>query len=169
MKKLIIFSALAFIGFTTVQAQQFKAGISAALPIGDFDEANSFGLQAEFMYLFDVLEGVQVGPIAGVSHYFGKDSEISFGGVTTTVEGQDVTFLPIGATGRVMLGDSFMLGADLGYALGLAPDGNDGGFHYKPRIGYQLNEKVMLGLAYSGVSLDGATFNAISIGAEFGF
>ncbi len=169
MRKLFILAAIAVMGFTTVQAQQFKAGIAAALPIGDFDEVNSFGVQADFMYLFEVADGVHVGPIAGVAHYFGKDSEVSGGGITVTVEGPDATFLPVGVTGRVMLSDQFMLGADLGYALGIAPDGNDGGFHYKPRVGYQLSDLAMIGLAYSGVSLDGATFNAISLGVEFGF
>jgi len=169
MKKLLFLAAFAVFGLSNVNAQQFKAGIAGALPIGDFDDFNTFGIQADFMYLFDVAEGVQVGPIAGIAHYFGKDYDIEFFGITETVEGEDVTFLPIGATGRIMLGESFMLGADLGYAIGLAPDGNDGGFHYKPRIGYMVSENAMIGFTYSGVSLDGATFNALSLGVEFGF
>lgn len=169
MKKLFFLAAFAVLSTMTIQAQQFKAGIAPALPIGDAGDVASFGVNADLMYLFEVSEGIQVGPMAGVAHYFGKSETIDLGPLgSTEVEFDDVTFLPLGVTGRINLSDEFVLGADLGYALGLS-DGIDGGFHYRPRAGYMLSEQATIMLAYSGISLDGGTWNALSIGVEFGF
>lgn len=85
-----------------------------------------------------------------------------------TIDGEDATFLPIAAAARFNVSDAFSLGADLGYAVGLAPDGNDGGFYYAPRAAYSVSDLIDIVLGYRGVSLDGGSWNIISLGLEFG-
>lgn len=162
MKKLFLFAALAVFGFTNVNAQEggFKAGLTVGLPVGDADEVYSLALNAEFSYLFAVADSFEVGPTAGYLHYLVKSDYSDF------VDG--ASFLPIGATARFYASEDLFFGADLGYGVGISPDGNDGGFYYKPKVGYNLGA-VALVLSYSGVSVDGGTFNALGLGAEFSF
>ena len=64
----------------------------------------------------------------------------------------------------------FVVGADLGYAVALSPSGADGGFYYRPMVGYKLGDNMQLNLAYSGISQK-STSNSISyvsLGVMFG-
>ena len=79
----------------------------------------------------------------------------------------NASFLPLAGAVRYSLSDSFGLGADVGYAVGLAPDGNDGGFYYRPMITYSLGESTSLNAFYSGVSVDGGTFSNYGLGIMF--
>ncbi|MCR9182362.1 MAG: hypothetical protein NXH73_05500 [Flavobacteriaceae bacterium] len=161
MKKVLLIAAIAVFGFTSVQAQEegFKAGITLGLPIGDVSDGYTFNASLDLAYLFDIADSFQVGPALGYSHYFG-DEVLGF-------EIDDATFLPIAASARFFASEDFFFGADLGYAVGLSPDGNDGGFYYKPKVGYNLGSVAILA-SYSGISVDGGTFSAIGLGVEFG-
>ena len=164
MKKLLLLAAIAVFGFGSMNAQSFAVQLNGALPSGDASDGYTFGLQLSAAYLFEVAEGVEVGPSAGVYHFFGDELEVL--GMTFPID--DATFIPIGATGRVGLGEAFQIGADLGYGLGVAPDGNDGGFYYKPFVGYAVSEAISIVAGYAGVSVDGGTFSSINAGIEFG-
>lgn len=150
---------LAF-GFTATAQGNFNVGVNLGLPTGDVSDAYTFALGLEANYLFEVSETFEVGPSISFSNFFGDE----VGGF----EFEDASFLPIAAAARFAAGDSFTLGADLGYAVGLSPDGNDGGFYYRPMVGYDLSENFMLQAYYSGVSVDGGTFSAFGIGGVFG-
>lgn len=80
----------------------------------------------------------------------------------------EVQFLPIAASGRFNASEDFSIGADLGYALGIN-EGNDGGFYYRPIVGYNLSEKAQLNLSYTGVSIKDAdfTWSTINLGVLF--
>ena len=159
MKKLLLIAAFAVCTFSTVQAQQMKAGLGAMLPMGDYDDLYSFGLYGDFTYFFEVNDAFLVGPQAGLLYYMGKD----FNGYKPKA----AMYLPISASARYLLED-FFFGADLGYGIGLSPDGNDGGFFYRPKVGYNFGSIGAI-LSYSGVAMDGATFSSINAGVEFSF
>lgn len=159
MKKLLLIAAFAVFAFSTVQAQQMKAGVGVAIPMGDYKDAYSFGITADFTYFFEVNDAFLVGPQAGLLYYMGKD--------ISGFKLDDAMFLPIGASARYLVED-FHFGADLGYGIGLAPDGNDGGFFYRPKAGYNFGS-IGVVLSYSGVSLEGASFNSLNAGVEFSF
>ena len=161
MKKILFFIGLLLMG-VTVQAQgDFRLGINAGIPVGDIEEISSFNLGADASYLFPVGEVFSVGPMLGYSHFFGKDLETDIG----DIEVDDFSFLPIAASGRIGF-DIFYVGADLGYALGIT-DGVDGGFYYRPKVGYYLGA-LAINLSYSGISVDGGSYAAVSAGLEFG-
>ncbi len=161
MKKLLLFTTVLFLAFTTAQAQNFKLGVSGALPVGDFSDGYGFGAQLDLTYLIEVNEAFHVGPMASLLYYNGSDETIL--GITYEIE--DALFLPIGGSARFSL-DEFFFGADLGYGIGISPDGNDGGFFYRPKVGYSFGNVGVI-LSYSGVSMDGATFSSVNGGVEF--
>lgn len=159
MRKLFLCAAIAVLGITSVNAQEFKAGVNAGLITGDASDFYSFNLTLDAAYLWEVLDQVQVGVASGYSHSFAKE--------IAGFKGDDVSFLPLAAAGRLALSESFAFGADLGYAIGLN-DGNDGGFYYAPRIQYGVSESIDIVAKYTGVSRDGGSFNTITLGIEFG-
>ena len=169
MKKLFLFAALAVFGFSNVNAQEegFKLGVTLALPMGDAGDGWSFGATLDATYLFDVADSFQLGATTGYQHFFGKTEEIDMGVFgTVEVEFDDAQFIPLAASARFYASEDFFFGADLGYALGLN-EGNDGGFYYRPKVGYNLGGASILA-SYSGVSMDGFTFSYVGVGVEFG-
>ena len=156
MKKLFLVAAIAVFGLTHVNAQEFKLGLNAALPVGDANNVSSFGVAAEAAYLFAAAENLEIGPSVGYTHFFGKDNI------------DDFSWLPISATARYGLSEQFGIGLNLGYAVGIAPSGIDGGFYYAPRVSYGLNEKIDLVLAYRGISVNSSNFSQLTLGVEFG-
>lgn len=160
MKKIVFFSLTMLLGLQLVQAQgDFRAGLHAGLPIGDAGDFATFAIAVDLGYLFDISDDFQVGPTAGYSHSFGDE----IGGF----EIDDIQFIPLGGAARFNVSDTFSLGADLGYAIGVN-DGNDGGFYYSPRAALMVSNSTSIVLAYRGVSLDGGSWDIISVGVEFG-
>ena len=114
-------------------------------------------------YLFEVSDSFDAGPITGYSHTFGDDHTVG----PFTVEGEDVIFIPVGVGGRYYASDNFVLGIDTGYSIGLS-DNIEGGFYYAPRIQYETGQNVAIVASYRGTSLDGGSWDIISLGVEFG-
>ncbi|MBC8754782.1 hypothetical protein H2O64_08875 [Kordia sp. YSTF-M3] len=158
MKKIILVAVVALFGFTmNAQNGDFKVGLNGALPIGDAGDVSSFSIGLDVAYLWDVSEKFDVGVASGFTNAFIKDE----------FEGADnVQFLPIAGAARYNVSSDFFLGADLGYAIGIN-DGNEGGFYYRPKVGYNFSEKVGINLSYTGISNDG-DWSTIALGVEFG-
>ena len=163
MNRLILFICFALIGTTVMQAQNgLRVGANAGLPVGDMEEISDFAIGADLAYMVGVADMLYVGPKIGYTRFFIEDIDTEFG----DFEIDDPSFLPIAATGRVSLARGFFFGADLGYAVGLN-DGNDGGFYYRPQVGYNFGVIGLVG-SYTGISVDGGSFNSVNIGVEFG-
>ena len=163
MKKVLLVAIFAIFGLSTVNAQGvFNGGINIGIPSGDADNVSSFVLGGELNYMFPVSEGFTLGPSVAVSHFFGKEVTV----LGTTFK-QDATFLPIAGAARFNVSDSFVLGGDIGYALGL-DSGNDGGFYYRPVIGYKIGDTTQLNVSYSNVNVNSANWASISLGVMFG-
>lgn len=145
------------VGSFTANAQ-FNAGVNIGIPTGDLEPLTSFVYGAEVNYMFEVSEDFQAGPSISFMNYSGK----SVGGVSLG----DASFLPIAAAGRYNASESFVLGADLGYGIGVN-SGNNGGFYYRPMVGYNISDKIMVQVHYSGVSNNGANANNIGAGVMF--
>ena len=105
----------------------------------------------------------EFGGMVGYSHYFGESGE-EVGGIE--FEYDDAQFLPVAATGRASLADVILVGLDLGYGIGIN-DGNDGGFFYRPKFGFDFMGVDVWG-SYEGFSMDGGTVSSVNVGIEFG-
>lgn len=156
MKRSLIVLALVMTSFLGYSQGSFKAGLNVGIPTGDVSEAYNVHFGADVAYMFGIADRFAVGPLVGYSNFFPEDSDLY----------DNAQFLPVAASGRFGITDQFFLGADLGYGVGLN-DGNDGGFYYRPQLGYDFG---LIGLvaSYSGVSMDGGSFSSINLGVEFG-
>ena len=167
MKKLVLSIAIA-LGALTASAQegQFNVGANIGIPVGDVKDATSISYSIEANYLFEVADAIKVGPSVSYLGY-GLDGDYKdlFEALGFDVEAP--AYLPIAAAGRFAASEQFTIGLDLGYALGIN-EGNDGGLYYRPLVGYNVSEAVMIQAAYSGINNDGATASAISLGVVFG-
>jgi hypothetical protein len=164
MKKLMI-AAFAVFAFAQVNAQEFKGGINLGLPIGDAGDAYTFNITADLNYLWDVADNFKAGIATGLSYNFGDSIDL---GEFGSVDVDDALFLPIAGAARYSFADSFAVGIDLGYAIGLAPSGNDGGFYFAPRLEYGITDSLDIVAAYRSVS-DNGSFDVITLGIQFGF
>ena len=159
MKKLFLV-AFAVFAFASVSAQgQFKAGISGGIPIGDAGDFATFAIAVDLGYLFEISDEFDAGVTTGYSHSFGDE--------VNGFDIDDVQFIPVAASRRFEVAPDFTLGADLGYAIGIG-DNNDGGFYYSPRVQYSVSEAIDIVAAFRGVSLDGGSWDIITLGVEFG-
>lgn len=159
MKKIILFASL-LISTLGINAQESNLSLSAALPVGDAGDITTFGLNLDINSLWKVSEQFDLGIATGYHYYFGDDIETTLG----SVEIDDYGFLPLAVAGRINAGENISFGADVGYAIGINPNGNDGGFYYAPKIQFG-----MIVLAYKSISLDSDSFDAFTLGLNFSF
>ncbi len=166
MKKIFLVLVVVAFGFVAnAQDGQFNTGVNLGLPVGDASDFTSFSVGVEVNYLFELSEDFQLGPSLEYFHYFGSELDL-IGGGTRDID--DASFLPISAAARYSVSDKFVLGANLGYGIGISPDANDGGFYYRPLVGYKVGENTMIQAAFSGVSTEGSATSSITLGVVFG-
>ncbi len=158
MKKLLLAAVVGLFAFS-VTAQNFGAGLSVGLPVGDAGDIATFNITADVNYLWNVSDDFDAGVSVGFSHNFGDE--------VSGIEFDDVQFLPIAGRASFNASEDLFIGADLGYAVGIN-DGNDGGFLWAPRVGYGVSDTVDIVLSYNNVSLDGGTWSNINLGINFG-
>ncbi|WP_166382061.1 transporter [Polaribacter sp. 11A2H] len=165
MKKVLLVAFVAIMGVSTINAQEgvLNGGVNVGIPTGDANDFYGVALGAELNYMFPVADGFTLGPSVQYSHFFGKDQD--FGGVT--FETSDASYLPISGAARFNVSEKFVVGANLGYAVGLSED-LDGGFYYRPVVGYKIGDTTQLNISYSGISNDVLDMNNVSLGVMFG-
>ncbi|WP_322550297.1 hypothetical protein [Flavobacterium psychraquaticum] len=158
MKK-VLFAAVAVLtfGFANAQEGKFKVGANVGLPMGDIKDSYSFTIGLDAAYTWAISDKFDAGVGAGYGLYMGKEDFI-----------EDASFVPVYGTAQYLITDSIFLGADLGYAVGIAPSENDGGFYYQPKVGFQVSEfSVYAG--YKGISVEGGTFSSLNLGFNYRF
>ncbi|SEB42868.1 hypothetical protein SAMN04489761_0656 [Tenacibaculum sp. MAR_2009_124] len=158
MKKFLVAAIMLFGLAVNAQEGELNVGGTIGLPVGDASDAFDVTGSIEANYLFSVSEKFKVGPSVSYVHFNG--------------EGADVAFLPLAAAARYSVSDKFIVGADLGYGIGVRPEGNDGGFYYRPMVGYKVTDKITLHANYSAVnvsqSVDLGVFGSVSASATYG-
>jgi hypothetical protein len=169
MKKIILTVAAVFaFGVASAQDGKFKAGVNLGLPMGDIKDSYSFSAGLDVAYMWSVSDKFQAGITTGYAHYMGKSEDIDTGFGVMTIDFEDAGFIPLAGSLQYSVSDNIFLGADVGYALGVSPSGNDGGFLYQPKIGYQTDKIEVYG-GYKGISVDGGTFSSVNLGLNYKF
>lgn len=172
MKKLFLTAAVAVFGLVGVNAQ-FEAGAYIGIPVADISDGYTVNIGATVGYYFPVIENLKVGGIVGYDHFILKSDFKDVGG-------EDAGFIPIAASAKYNFVPNFFAGLDLGYAIGITDGAGDGGFLYRPTIGYSTSlvdiYAFYKGIAYSyeapnGLAFDDiqATAGSVGIGAAFKF
>lgn len=162
MKKLLLLIAIVGTGFTA--NAQFNVGVNLGLPTGDISNVSSFSFGVEANYLFEVSDELKVGPTVSYVHFVGKSIDlVGFGPIDTP----NISFMPVGAAARYGVSDKFVLGADLGLAIGVSnASGSD--FFYRPMVGYNVSEKIMVQASYMGIATEGTSVATFGLGVMFG-
>lgn len=178
MKKLLFSAMIAVFGLLNVNAQDsgFEAGAFVGVPVADVGDGTSFNIGATVAYYFEVMDNFKVGGLVGYDHFIGKEYDVA----GMTIDGEDAGFIPIAASAKYNFVESFFAGVDLGYAIGITDGAGDGGFLYRPRIGWSTSMVDLYafykGISYKydvptglGVSSVTATAGSVGIGAAFKF
>lgn len=189
MKKLLLVAVMVITGFTANAQGKFNVGANVGLPLGDISKSTKFMFSVESNYLFEVSDQFKVGPSVSYLYFVGKSADdyaketlgdaytkakeqaeklgIKFDktklGFDKLSESLSFSVLPVAAAARFNPTEQFVLGADLGYAIGLK-EGSKGSFYYRPVVGYSFGSST-LQLAYSGFEESGA----VTLGVVFGF
>ncbi|WP_242091722.1 hypothetical protein [Aestuariivivens sediminicola] len=170
MKKLL-FVIIAVFGFSNISAQGgednsqnsnsgegFNLGLHVGIPVGDWDDLSSFTLGLDVSYLFNLGEGLDVGLATGYINFFSKD----FDGF----EVEDLGVIPVALSSRIVLGEDWFFGADVGYGI-ITNEGSDGGgFYYYPKIGLRIGSADIFGY-YQSMIKDSIDASSVGIGATF--
>ena len=164
MKKLVSVFLFVLAGTAVFAQQGFKIGIHGDVPVGDNKEVVSLALGADVGYLFALNEVVDLGLMAGFINGFPEKYDQEPGAPDLP----NVQFLPLAGSFRIWPSNSFSFGADVGMAIGIN-DGNDGGFYYKPIIGYLMGAQTEVSLSYTGISADNAQWATINLGILYTF
>ncbi|OUR99011.1 hypothetical protein A9Q86_13150 [Flavobacteriales bacterium 33_180_T64] len=160
MKKLILLAAIAVFGLTNVSAQNFSAGVNVGLPIGDAGDLYSFNVGLDVNALWEVSDDFQAGIASGYSHLFGDE--------INGFDVDDFQYVPLAGAVRFNISDVFQIGTDVGYAIAVS-DG-DGGFYYRPMIGYDVAENTQINVSLRSISEEeeGSLFS-VTVGVDIGF
>lgn len=172
MKKTVFFTLAVFVMSMGLKAQdytdrdKFKFGLNAGLPIGDAGDISNISLGLDLAYHYGVSKAIDLGLATGFTNAFVNTVEIA--GVQT--EFDNVQFLPLAGAFRIYptVRSRVNFGTDLGYAVGIN-DGNDGGFYYRPTLAINIGRGTELTASYTGVSLDGGSWDTVTAGVLFGF
>jgi len=152
MKKLILVAVFAVSCISSMNSQgHLKVGIGGGIPVGDISDFFSFTMLADVGYLWDVSDVFEVGAVTGYIHSFGdKIGDISI---------DDEQFVTAAAGVNYYLnghGNGIHLDLNIGYGIGIN-EGNDGGFYYRPGVGYNVSENASIDASFSGISANGGT------------
>lgn len=165
MKKLILCVAFALIGLSaSAQNGSFSLGASGGFVTGDTSDFFSYSFSVDATYLFEMSDQFDLGIATSYLSYIGKDKVL---GISVDID--NGSFLPIAGAARYNASEKFVLGTDLGYAIGISPSDNEGGFYYRPMIGYNISDRTQITASYTGISKDGTTFANFGFGLMFGF
>ena len=169
MKKVLLATvALLTFGFANAQEGKFKAGAHVGLPMGDAKDVYSLNIGLDASYTWAVTDKFDVGIGSGYTLYMGKTETITTPLGVIKFDVEDASFVPVYATAQFLLTENFFIGADLGYAIAVAPSDSDGGFLYQPKVGFQISEfSVYAG--YKGIAADGATLGSVNLGFNYRF
>ena len=163
MKKYIL--ALLFATFVAgLHAQEgFKIGFHGGLPIDDFNDAVSLSLGFDAGYMFALGEVVDVGVSTGFINGFAE----TFDSDVIVADLPNMQFVPLAASVRIWPSNSLSFGVDAGQALGIN-DGNDGGFYYRPILGYLMSAFTEVNLSYTTINMDNdLSWNSVNLGLLF--
>ncbi len=168
MKKIMILAAALMISLTTfAQDKKVKIGVFSALPIGETKDVSKTGFGLDATYLFEVSDKIDVGFSTGLSFFGGKKvTVVNNDNSTSVLKYSNAKYVPLTGAVRFNATNKLYIGADLGYAIGMGKDVK-GGFHYKPRIGYQVSDLIGINTSFTGLKVKGGTWKTINFGVEF--
>ncbi|MCX7547316.1 hypothetical protein OS188_05045 [Xanthomarina sp. F1114] len=195
MKKILLLTAIAVFGFTSMNAQDdfadkakngsFYLGANVGFPFSTAGDITSFNFGFDGAYLFEVVDNLEIGGLLGYTHFI-ADGDYRYydwnDGDYFVQNYKDASFIPIAASARYYFGNhKFFGGLDLGVGINVSGDAKTG-FYARPKFGFDLGTIALIasfqsisgGVDYGdtytgGTYVSGSGFNSFNFGVEFGF
>ena len=197
MKKIILLTAIAVLGFNTMNAQEeviekaksgsFYAGANIGLPLSTSSDVSSFNFGFDVAYLFELIDNLELGGLIGYTHYIGDGSYSYYNNGNVFITNyKDASFIPVAATARYYFADDkFFGGLDMGVGINVSGDAKTG-FYARPKFGFDLGPIALIasyqsisgGTDYNNYGSNGnngnyyvttSGFNSFNFGVEFKF
>ena len=196
MKKVFLLAAFAVFGLTSSNAQEdvvekaksgsFYAGANIGLPLSTASDVSSFNFGFDVAYLFELIDNLELGLLAGYTHYVGDGGySYEYNGNIFVANYSDASFIPVAASARYYFGDHrFFGGLDLGVGISVSDEAKTG-FYARPKFGFDFGVVALIASFQSisgGTDYDNAYdgdynnnvvtssgFNSFNVGVEFGF
>jgi Outer membrane protein beta-barrel domain len=173
MKKTILSLAIIGISITAftqkkeddLQMFKFSVGVEAALPLGDFGKAYTFGIGGTAQADYKVAEDLALNLNAGYISFQPKSITV----LGATVKGKAVGYVPILAGVRYYFTEEVFALAQLGITIATASGTSSSLFTYAPGIGYKFSDNVDAALKYTGYSKDGNNSSTIGLRVAYTF
>ena len=163
MKKLLL--SIALVTFCLTANAQFSLGAGVGIPTGDVGEFTSTSYNLSATYMFGAESDFKFGLSASYLVFSGKTidldelGELDFG---------NYAWLPIATVLNYNVSDKLTVGSDVGYGVGLSPEGLGGGFYLRPNVTYAVGDKTSFNLNYSTISDDGS-ISSFGLGLAYQF
>jgi len=159
MRLRILTLALTLFSLGLFAQEGFKIGAHGGIPLGDFNDQVGIVLGADIGYMWAPNKIFDLGIKTGIVHGFGE----TFKDEVISTKSPSVQFVPVAASIRLWPSRSFSIGGDVGQTFGLN-EGNDGGFYYRPQIGFQMGAQSELNFSYSVIQVDNETWSTVTMG-----
>jgi opacity protein-like surface antigen len=173
MKKTILSLAILGISITAfaqkkeddVQMLKFSVGLEAALPLGDFGKASTFGIGGTAQADYKVTDDLALNLNAGYISFLPKS--ITVLGITS--KGKAVGYIPILGGIRYYFSEQVFALAQLGVTIATASNTSTSLFTYAPGIGYKFSDNVDAALKYTGYSKNSVNSSTIGLRLAYTF
>ena len=168
MKKLLL--SLALVAFSLTANAQFSLGAGVGIPTGDAGDITSVSYNLSATYMFGAESDFKFGLSASYLAFSGKTIDLGqVGGVELgEIDLGNYAWLPIATVLNYSVSDKLTVGSDVGYGVGLSPDGIGGGFYLRPNIAYAVGDRTSFNLNYSTISDDGS-ISSFGLGLAYQF
>ena len=163
MKKLLL--SIALVTFCYTANAQFSLGAGVGIPTGDASDITSVSYNLNATYMFQAESDFKFGLSASYLVFSGKT--IDLGGLGELDLG-NYSWLPIATVLNYNLSDKLTVGSDVGYGIGLSPEGIGGGFYLRPNVSYAVGDRTSFNLNYSTISDDGS-ISSFGLGLAYQF
>jgi len=164
IKRLILVFAIGLTYFSAASQEGFKIGAQAGLPLGDYNDLVGVVIGADMGYMWAPNKIFDLGIKVGIIHGFAE----KFKAETVSVKLPSIQFAPVAASLRIWPSKSFSFGGDVGQAFGLN-EGNEGGFYYRPQLGFQVGPKSEVNFSYTAITKDDDAWSTVTIGYVYTF
>lgn len=160
MKKIITFILTLLSLNFYAQESDLNIGVNVGLTDSQVKQYSDIVVSADVSYLFGFFEDFKLGSMVSFVYFTPKFID--------NANVKPFMYLPVGASVGVQLFDELAyIGSDVGYAIGLSPSGDKGGFYFKPLVGYNLNNSARIQVFYAGILKSEFIYSHIGVGFSF--
>ncbi len=150
MRKILVM--IPFILFSLESRGQISIEANIGRPVGLYEGISNISYGIHFEYELKQLNDYGFGLVTGLQHN------------KVNRDDADVSFIQLAGLANYKLSRIFTLEVSAGYGLVLSPPGVNGGFYYRPALGYDVWNTLRLKVFFSDFLFGGASISNFGAG-----